>query len=79
MEVIIAWLKRKHPIGGCAVHPDEHCFFNKLGHWILDPYKLLIWAIEIVSPFLRIPHWYLKLNPQHCRNAARRLEHVPQS
>ena len=58
MEIIIPWLKRKHPIGGCAVHPDEHCFFNKLGHWILDPYKLLIWAIEIVSPFPRIPHRY---------------------
>jgi len=29
----------------------QHCFFNKLGHWILDMHKLLVWAVDIVSLF----------------------------
>ena len=49
LNTIIAWLKHKYPIGGCTIHPTEHCFFNKLGHWNLDLYKLFVWAVEIVS------------------------------
>ncbi|KAF9784789.1 hypothetical protein BJ322DRAFT_871177 [Thelephora terrestris] len=47
LNTIIAWLKCKYPVGACAVHPNDHCFNNKLGHWILDLYKLIVWAVEI--------------------------------
>ena len=72
LDIIIAWLKRKHPIGGCTVHPEDHCFHNKLGHWILDTYKLLVWAIEIVSPSpntsLQHPEHKITETPQNNRN-----------
>lgn len=77
LEVITAWLKRKYPIGGCTVHPTEHCFFNKLGHWILDAYKLLVWAIEIVSLSPCVLRQYSKTG--NCRNVERPRERVPQS
>src|SRR5258705_168547 len=71
LNTIIAWLKHKYPIGRCAIHPTEHCFFNKLGHWNLDLYKLFVWAVEIVSLSSRISRHYLT---QNSRNAARQLE-----
>jgi len=46
LNTIIAWLKHKYPIGGCAIHPTEHCFFNKLGHWNLDIYKLFVGLLK---------------------------------
>ena len=75
LNTIIAWLKHKYPIGGCAVHPTEHCFFNKLGHWNLDLYKLFVWAVEIVSFSSYVSRH--RSNTQNPRNAARPLGHAP--